>query len=71
MRYGPTTRDYAMVLLARRDKAAQKGGYKKGPRQGRGTRRSAAASERRPCRGRLTASYRRGWRGVCRGYEPG
>ena len=56
-RYGPTTRDYSNVLLARCDKAAQKGGHKKGPRQGRGTRRSAAVSERRPCRGRLTGSY--------------
>lgn len=54
---GTITRDYANVLLARCDKAALSGGYKKGPRQGRGTRRSAAVSERRPCRGRMTGSY--------------
>jgi hypothetical protein len=30
----------------------------KSPRQGRGTRRSAAMSERRPCRGAVTGSHR-------------
>jgi hypothetical protein len=36
VRYDPTTRDYANVLLARCDRAAQKGRYKKRPPTGPG-----------------------------------
>jgi hypothetical protein len=72
------TRHYSDVLLQPCDMAAWEAGHKKSPRQGRGTRRSAAMSERRPCRrhcGRPVPGGAQCWSGTGRragrgGYPP-